>query len=477
MKNAQEKIVPIILAGGNGTRLWPLSRAARPKQFLNLTGDLSLLQQTLLRVADKKTYLPPIIVTNQEYRFLVAEQALEIGVELHAILLEPEAKNTAAAIIVGCLFAAQKNKHQLVHVLPSDHAIVEDQLYVDAIRNAKKSAMSGKLVTFGIKPNSPIMGYGYIKASQKEKNGAISIDAFVEKPDQKSAIQMVKSQNYYWNSGMFLFEAAVFLKECKNLVPKVLSAVTKSMKLARSDLDFIRLEEISFAQSPNISVDYAVFERTELASMVPTQIDWSDLGAWDAVWKAGNRDKNNNLHHGPNSLNDTTNSLVISEKLHVAVEGLDGIAVIASEDAIYVGPLSSAQNVGALVKRLKAQEKTKRLTQSHKTTYRPWGGYSSVEEGERFQVKRLFIKPLKRLSLQMHHHRSEHWIVVRGTAEAQIGNETKVIRENQSIYIPQGTIHRLYNPGKILLELIEVQTGSYLEEDDIVRLEDEFGRQ
>ncbi len=470
-----ERIVPVILAGGRGTRLWPMSRSQRPKQFLALTGDLSLFQMTLERLSDSGRYAPPIVVTNTDYRFLVAEQALEMGVELDSVLLEPVARNTAAAIAAASLVASRDGA-RLIHILASDHSIVADEAYVTALDTATLAARAGRLVTFGITPTTPATGYGYIEAGAREESGAHKVKRFVEKPTEDRAGEMIASGNFYWNSGMFMFDSAVFQSECQALAPEVFSAAEGAVKNAKIDLDFIRLGEDEFAASPDISVDYAIFEKTKLASVVPSPIQWSDLGAWDAVWKERHPDEEGNSARGPVNLVNTENSLVYSENLHVTVNGMDDVAVIASEDAIYVGRLSDAQSVGAVVKSLAQNPAFAKLTEEHRTSYRPWGGYSSVLVGERFQVKRLFVKPGKRLSLQKHHHRSEHWIVVRGTAEVQIGEVTRILRENESVYIPQGDVHRLSNPGKILLELIEVQTGSYLGEDDIIRLEDTFGR-
>lgn len=475
-ENGQKRIIPLVLAGGTGTRLWPISRTARPKQFLALTGEHSLLQETLLRLARDPRYDAPIIVTNELYRFLVAEQAQEVGIEAARIVLEPVARNTAPAIVAASLLALGRSDDVVVHVLPSDHRIAVDEAYTHALDVAEAAARDGRLVTFGIKPSEPATGFGYIEAGEPLGSGAHDVRRFVEKPDADRAAEMIAKGSFYWNSGMFLFGASVFLAECQKLIPDVFAAASEAVNKAVQDFDFQRLDAEAFSRSPSISVDYAVFEKTALAAVVPAPIAWSDLGSWDAVWKSGSRDERDNLGLGNVTLNAMSGSLVISEKHHVVVDGLDDLAVLASEDAIYVGRLSAAQSVGDVVRRLKADPATQHLTETHQTSYRPWGGYSSVVNGERFQVKRLFVKPGKRLSLQKHFHRSEHWVVVRGTAEVQLGEDIVTLRENESIYIPQGAMHRLSNPGKILLELIEVQTGSYLGEDDIVRIEDEFGR-
>ena len=470
-------IVPVVLAGGQGTRLWPMSRAARPKQFLPLTGATSLFQATLQRVGDRGSYTGAIVVTNAEYRFLVAEQALEIGYEIAATLLEPVARNTAVAIAAAASYAiATFGPDAILHVLPSDHDVVADEGYRVSAQHAAEAARSGKLVTFGIVPTAPETGYGYIKAGRSIAEGVNEVDRFVEKPDRDTAQAMLDSGGFLWNSGMFMLGAGKFLAECEAFSPETATAARNSVLNAKIDLEFVRLDEAAFAQAPNISVDYAIFEKTDAAVVVPVSFPWSDLGSWDAVWKVGSKDAAENVTSGAVTLSNVTRSLVMTDRVHVAIEGLDDVAVIASEDAIYIGKLSEAQKVGAMVKTLRADAQTAGLTEIHKTAYRPWGGYASVVSGDRFQVKRLFVKPGKKLSLQKHHHRAEHWVVVRGTAEVTVDGTVTILAENQSIYLPLGCTHRLANPGKILLELIEVQTGSYLGEDDIIRIEDEFGR-
>ena len=471
------QIVPVILAGGQGTRLWPLSRSARPKQFLALTGTTSLFQDTLKRVSDPARYAAPIVITNADYRFVVAEQAQEIGVALAGILLEPVARNTTAAIAAGAIFAQrQAGGDAVIHVLASDAAIVADEGYWRSVDIAATAAGSGSLVTFGIAPTGPETGYGYIEAGPERGDGTRDVARFVEKPDHDKAVAMLQQGGFYWNSGMFMLGVGTFLTECQLLSTESFEAAQGAVAKAKADLDFVRLDQESFAKAPNISVDYAIFEKSTKVAVVPVSFSWSDLGSWDAVWKVSPQDANHNAVVGDATLSNTTNSLVHSEKAHVAVEGLDDVAVIATEDAVFVGKLSESQKVGAMVKALKARPETLGITEIHKTAYRPWGGYSSVLNGARFQVKKLFVKPGAKLSLQKHHHRAEHWVVVAGTAEVTIDGKVSTVNENESIYLPLGCVHRLANPGKILLEVIEVQTGSYLGEDDIIRIEDEFGR-
>jgi len=473
-----EKIIPVIMAGGKGTRLWPLSRSTAPKQFMSLLGKNTLFQRTLARVADTERYEVPIVLTNAEFRFLVAEQARQIDQPVSKILLEPVARNTAPALAAAALIVASEfGERAVMQVLASDHDILENEVYADCVARAAEAAHAGRLVTFGITPTEPATGYGYIEAGEELGGGAFAVKRFIEKPDRERAEQLVAAGGYLWNSGMFMLPVGIFLQELRQFAPEVLDAATQAIAGAKADLDFVRLDEEAFSKAPDISVDYAIFEKTPIAAVVPSPIEWSDLGSWDSVWKLGEQDESGNVADGRTTLFDTHNSLVLSKDIHVAVQGMSDIAVIASEDAVYIGRMEDSQNVGKLVKHLASMKETAALTETHRTSYRPWGGYTSVLNGDRFQVKRLFVKPGRRLSLQKHHHRSEHWIVVRGTAEVTVGEKVIPLRENESVYIPQGELHRLANPGKILLELIEVQTGSYLGEDDIIRIEDEFGRE
>ena len=471
------KIFPVIMAGGKGTRLWPLSRASAPKQFIQVVEEKTLFQETLERVADPDLYEAPLVITNEDFRFVVAEQAREVDIALSGILLEPVARNTAAAIAAAAIYLSNKfGEEAILQLLASDHEIDAGVKYREAIATARDTAALGKIVTFGIIPNEPATGYGYIEQGSALSTGAFEVRRFVEKPALAQAQEMMAAGGFFWNSGILMCRVDILISELSLFVPEVLQSARDAVEKAAVDLDFVRLERSSFALSPNISIDYAVMEKTENAAVVPSSFTWSDLGSWDVVWKLYDKDENGNAVIGNATVMDTENSLVLSKHTHLAVQGLKNVAVIAAEDAVYVGRLDEAQKVGELVKHLASAKNTANLTETHPTSYRPWGGYTSLLNGDRFQVKRLFVLPGKRLSLQKHFHRSEHWVCVKGAAEVTIGDKVIFIRENESVYIPQSEKHRLYNPGKIMLEMIEVQTGSYLGEDDIVRLSDEFGR-
>ncbi|MBD8555513.1 mannose-1-phosphate guanylyltransferase/mannose-6-phosphate isomerase [Rhizobium sp. CFBP 8762] len=465
------KIVPVIMAGGKGTRLWPLSRASAPKQFLSILNDESLFQKTLVRVSDATRYEPAIIVTNAEFRFLVAEQAREAGVPLARIILEPIARNTAAALAAAAAVIIRDfGSDTLMQVLASDHEIDAGSVYFTCIDHAAEAARAGKLVTFGITPTEPATGFGYVERGEPLTDGAYTVKRFVEKPDADRAEEMIATGRFSWNSGMFMVPVQQFMDELREFAPLVYDSAVKAVEKSRHDLDFDRLDEAAFSQSPDISIDFALFEKTANAAVVPSSFAWSDLGSWDAVWKQGDKDPQGNVAIGQTTLNDTQNSLVLSKDIHVAVQGLSDVAVIASDDAVYVGRLSDSQLVGKVVKRLAADKTTATLTTVHRTAYRPWGAQTALLEGDRFELKRLILAPGKKISLQKHYHRAEHWIVVRGTAEITIGGETQLLCENESMFIPQGEQHQLSNPGKMPLEVIEVRTGSYFGEDDIVRV-------
>ncbi len=463
-------ILPVILSGGSGTRLWPLSREAYPKQFLQLSGTHSMLQSTWLRVADVAA-LPPIVVANEAHRFVAAEQLQQVGTTPSAILLEPIGRNTAPAIAAAALEARRNGDDPLLLVLPSDHLIRNVEHFHQAITLAATVAEQGKLVTFGIQPTAPETGYGYIKATAGE--GPRAIERFVEKPDLATAEAYVASGEYYWNSGMFLFRASRYLEELERLQPQILAACRASWDKARRDSDFIRLDADAFAASPSDSIDYAVKEKTSDAAVVPLDAGWSDVGSWTALRDVSEQDADGNAHNGDVIAIDCRNTFAYGERL-IAMVGLDDVIVVETDDAVLVGRSDRMQEVKDVVARLKADGRSEATW--HRKVYRPWGAYDSIDHGERFQVKRITVKPGGTLSLQMHHHRAEHWIVVSGTAEVTRGDEVLLLAENQSTYIPLGVTHRLRNPGKLPLELIEVQSGSYLGEDDIVRFEDTYGR-
>lgn len=468
-------IVPVILAGGKGTRLWPLSRIEKPKQFISLMSDHSLFQQTLLRVNDPSRYAAPIIVTNVNYEFQVKEQAKSCGVALGSIILEPIARNTAPAICAAAL-VAERQVGSILHIMPADHQITQGAEYDHALQIGLTSALGENLVTFGIQPTSAATGYGYIEAAYNGFQEAPAVSRFIEKPDAMAAERLLSNRDVLWNSGMFLFQAKVFLDECRDLAPEVYYPVVSAFERAKMTGNCLRLDSQQFHMAADISIDYAIMEKTEKARVVPACFHWSDVGSWDSVWKESDGDLNGNVVKGPVRIQSTTNSLIVSNGIQVAVNGVDDLAIIASDDVIYVGRTSASQCISQIVTSLAKEPKTAALIETHRTTERPWGGYTQLMQGDRFQVKRLFIEPGKKLSLQKHHHRSEHWIIVRGAAEVTCENEIFVINEGQSTHIPIGAVHRVHNPGKILLEMIEIQTGSYLGEDDITRLEDDFGR-
>jgi mannose-1-phosphate guanylyltransferase/mannose-6-phosphate isomerase len=463
-------VLPIILSGGSGTRLWPLSRESYPKQFLPLVGNQSMLQATWQRAAPVAAHAP-IVVANEEHRFVAAEQLQQIGVTPHAILLEPKGRNTAPAIAVAALEASRDGADPLLLVLPSDHVIGDEAAFQAAVRLAAAAAEQGKLVTFGIKPTAPETGYGYIKAAAGD--GARAVERFVEKPDLATAQSYLASGEYYWNSGMFLFRASRYLEELRKFQPAIADACTTAWQAAKRDADFTRLDKDAFAASPSDSIDYAVMEKTADAVVVPLDAKWSDVGSWSALLDVSPQDANGNAHHGDVIEIDCHNTYAYGSRL-IAMVGLQDVVVVETDDAVLVGHRERIQEVKDIVGKIKASGRSEATW--HRKVYRPWGAYDSIDNGQRFQVKRITVKPGATLSLQMHHHRAEHWIVVSGTAEVTRGDEVLLLTENQSTYIPLGVTHRLKNPGKLPLELIEVQSGSYLGEDDIVRFEDTYGR-
>lgn len=463
-------ILPVILSGGSGTRLWPLSREAYPKQFLPLVGNITMLQATWTRVS-AIAGSAPIVVANQEHRFMAAEQLRECNATPAALILEPVGRNTGPAIAIAALQALTTGEDALLLVLPSDHVVRDDRAFHDAVREAAVAAQDGKLVTFGIVPTAPEIGYGYIKAAAGV--GVRAVERFVEKPDLATAQDYLQSGAYFWNSGMFLFKASRYLDELRRLQPAMLDACEQALAKASRDTDFIRLDAEAFSASPSDSIDYAVMEKTSDAAVVPLDAGWSDVGSWSALWEVSDKDGNGNAHHGDVIEIDCHNTYAHGSRL-IAMVGLQDVVIVETDDAVMVGHRDRIQQVKEIVDRIKRDGRSEAA--AHRKVYRPWGAYDSLDNGDRFQVKRITVKPGATLSLQMHHHRAEHWIVVSGTAEVTRGDEVLLLTENQSTYIPLGVTHRLRNPGKLPLELIEVQSGSYLGEDDIVRFDDAYGR-
>ena len=462
-------ITPVIMAGGSGTRLWPLSRAGHPKQFLALNGDKTMLQQT----AERLSGLPiseSITICNEEHRFFVAEQLREIDA-LGKIILEPVGRNTAPAIALAALL--EKEDDPLLLVLAADHVIADQDAFTGAVLKAVPLAEAGKLVTFGVVPSEPHTGYGYIEAGDPLE-GAYSVASFKEKPDSTTAAEYLGHGGYYWNSGMFLFRASRYLHELKTHKPDIASACEAAMGTVSNDLDFIRVDTEAFTACPDDSIDYAVMEKTSDAMVVPMDAGWNDIGSWSSLWDVSDKDNSGNATIGDVILHDTTNSFVRADEKLVALVGLEDIVVVSTKDATLVARTDKVQDAKAVASQLKREGRSE--WELHREVYRPWGKYDSIDHGARYQVKRITVNPGAKLSVQMHHHRAEHWIVVSGSAKVTNGDETFILSENESTYIPIGKIHALENPGKVPLEIIEIQSGSYLGEDDIVRFEDRYGR-
>lgn len=481
-------LTPVVMAGGTGSRLWPLSRQLNPKQFLKLCGDTTLLQQTLARL-DGLEITAPAIICNEDHRFLVAEQLRQASVANASIILEPVGRNTAPAIALAALSATAKGHDPVLLVLAADHYIANQAAFQKAVQLATSLAEANKLVTFGIVPTHAETGYGYIQRgapvsvqvavqttiqeSVAAKVG-FSVARFVEKPDAKTAADYLQSGDYYWNSGMFMFKASVYLAALKEFRPDILDFCTRAFLAGTQDMDFTRVDATIFKDCPEDSIDYAVMEKTHAAAVVSLEAGWSDVGSWSALWDIGTKDEHGNVSKGDVLAISTTNSLVHAEHKLVATVGVDNLVVVETKDAVLVVHKDKVQDVKKVVDAIKKDGRHEHM--NHREVYRPWGVYDSIESGERYQVKRITVKPGAKLSVQMHHHRAEHWVVVSGTAKVTNGDKTFLVTENESTYIPIGEIHALENPGKIPLELIEVQSGSYLGEDDIIRFLDKYGR-
>ena len=470
------KIHPVLLSGGAGVRLWPMSRERLPKQLLNLTSDRSMIQETALRVADLARFAPPLVICNEEHRFVIAEQMREAAIAPTAVILEPVGRNTAAAVAVAALRIAAADPEALMLVLPADHLIRNLPAFRAVVEVAAGAAGAGHLVTFGITPTAPETGYGYIRrgAPVPGLEGAFRVAAFVEKPSRDKAQQYLEGGEHFWNSGMFLFPVAKTLAELERFVPAVLAACRQAIAGAAVDLDFLRLEAASFATAPSTSIDYAVMERTDSAVMVPADIGWTDVGAWSALWEVSAKDTDGNVQIGDVLSHDSHNCYIRSEGVLTTAVGVEDTVIVVTDDAVMVAARDRVSEIKTLVDTLKRQGRTEPL--NHRKVHRPWGFYQSLHAGDRFQVKRLTVNPGAQLSLQLHYHRAEHWVVVNGTALVTRGEEQVLLRENESMFIPLGTPHRLENPGRVPLNLIEVQSGAYLGEDDILRLGDTYGR-
>lgn len=469
------QIVPVILSGGTGTRLWPVSRKSFPKQFWPLISKKTMLVETTQR-AISPDFLPPIIVTNQEHRFIVAEQLREAGVEKAKIMLEPKGRNSAPAITAAAILAAERDPKSILWIMPADASITDLKALNQAVHQAAAAAANGYLVTFGMRPTSAETGYGYIAQGSAVQNlpGVFTLERFIEKPDAEKAAELIKSGQNFWNSGMFMFTAEFLLAEMERYAPDVLTAVRAAMDARSTDLDFIRIGAEDFVKAPDISIDYAIAEKTDKAVVVPANIGWSDVGSWTALSEIATKDAYGNVALGDVVIEDSTNSYARSDGVITALLGVKDVIVVTTQDAVLVAHKDHTQDVKKIVERLKKEGRAE--ADSHNRTYRPWGFYERLILGDRFQVKRIVVWPGEKLSLQKHFHRSEHWVVVTGCASVTCDAEVRLIHENESIYLPLGAIHRMENPGKIPLTVIEVQSGPYLGEDDIVRFEDTYGR-
>ncbi|WP_448682706.1 mannose-1-phosphate guanylyltransferase/mannose-6-phosphate isomerase [Pseudomonas nicosulfuronedens] len=468
-------MIPVILSGGSGSRLWPLSRKQYPKQFLALTGDHTLFQQTLERLVFEGME-PPVVVSNLEHRFIVQEQLEALNLKTQSILLEPFGRNTAPAVAIAAMKLLAEGRDELLLILPADHVIDDQRAFQRALALATNAAEKGEMVLFGIPANRPETGYGYIKAGDERglPDGVIRVERFIEKPDEARAQQFVEDGGYFWNSGMFLFRASRFLEELKKHDADIYDTCLLALERSQHDGDLINIDAATFECCPDNSIDYAVMEKTRRACVVPLAAGWNDVGSWSSIWEVHEKDADGNVTMGDVVVHDSHNCLVHGNGKLVSVVGLEDIVVVETKDAMMIAHKDRVQDVKKVVNQLDAAGRSE--TQNHCQVYRPWGSYDSVDMGGRFQVKHITVKPGARLSLQMHHHRAEHWIVVSGTAQVTCDDNTFLLTENQSTYIPIASVHRLANPGKIPLEIIEVQSGSYLGEDDIERLEDVYGR-
>lgn len=467
-------LYPVILSGGSGSRLWPLSRENFPKPLMPLVTDQTLLQDTACRLDGIGDIGDAVYVCNEEHRFLLAEQVSQLGKQPSTIILEPAGRNTAPALTLAALYLVRQDPEAMMVVMPADHVMTEPQAFVDAVEQGREFADRGALVTFGIVPDAPETGYGYIQQGEPAGEGAYGVARFVEKPAQATAEQYLADGGFHWNSGIFLMRADAWLKELGEYQPGIVSACRQAMDGGKQDIDFFRVDAAAFSACPGDSIDYAVMEKTGNAIVIPISAGWSDVGAWPALWNVCPRDGDGNVKQGDVITTDTRNAFLVAQHRCLATVGLEDVIVVETADAVLVASKDKAQDVKQIVNHLKAEERDEYKV--HREVFRPWGSYQGIDAGSRFQVKRLSVKPGAQLSLQMHHHRAEHWIVVTGTALVTCGEQTFYLHENESTYIPIGEKHRLENPGKTPLEIIEVQSGSYLGEDDIVRFEDIYDR-